>query len=134
MQGMIFIDSNIPMYLIGAEHPLKVRSHELVDSLVRMRRRLVTSAGVLQEICHRYSSQSRREWLQSAFDTVHGIVDQIFPVTPEDVVTSKDLLLSYTKLSARDALHASVMKNLGIEEIATFDSDFDQIPWVTRVS
>jgi predicted nucleic acid-binding protein len=34
--------------------------------------------------------------------------------------------------SARDAIHAAVMLNRGIEWIATFDADFDRVPGIRR--
>ena len=32
---MIFVDSNVSMYLVGAHHPNKTRAMELVDGLIR---------------------------------------------------------------------------------------------------
>ena len=56
---MIFIDSNIPMYLVGAHHPNKTRAIEVVDRLVRGDERLVTDVEVYQEILHRYTAIRR---------------------------------------------------------------------------
>jgi uncharacterized protein len=50
---MIFIDSNIPMYLVGARHPHKVDAQRLLENLLSERVRLVTDTEVLQEILHR---------------------------------------------------------------------------------
>ena len=47
---MILVDSNIPMYLVGAEHPHKVDARRLLERAVAEKRRLVTDAEVLQEI------------------------------------------------------------------------------------
>ena len=44
---MIFIDSNIPMYLVGAPHPHKSDSQRLLEGLISERSRLVTNAEVL---------------------------------------------------------------------------------------
>jgi predicted nucleic acid-binding protein len=49
----MLIDSNVPMYLVGA-HPYKTDAQRWLEKLVRERRRLVTRAEVLQEILHRY--------------------------------------------------------------------------------
>lgn len=134
MTGTVFIDSNVPMYLIGADHPLKYRARDLIEEFLRRRLRLVTSAEVLQEICHRYVAIDRREFLQPAFDAVYGIVDQVYQITEHDVAEAKSLLLGYQKLSARDALHAALMRNLGLGQILSFDADFDHLPWLTRLS
>jgi len=89
---------------------------------------------VLQEICHRYCAIKRTESIQPAFDALYGIADEIFPITREDVEQSKNIILSYPKVAARDSLHAAMLKNLGITELLSFDADFDQFPWIMRLS
>src|SRR5438445_6914042 len=44
--ALILIDSNIPMYLIGAPHPHKSDAQRLLEKLVSDRQRLVTDAEV----------------------------------------------------------------------------------------
>ncbi len=44
---MILVDSNIPMYLIGAPHQHKFDAQRWLEKLVSERRRLVTDAEVL---------------------------------------------------------------------------------------
>jgi hypothetical protein len=66
---VIFVDSNVPMYLIGSEHPNKARARQVLG-----------------------------------------------------------------RLSARDALHLAVMARHGVDRIFTFDTGFDDVPGVTRVS
>jgi len=122
------------MYLIGRADPLQLKAQAVLQDLVRARRRLVTSAEVLQEICHRYQAIKKIEFIRPCFDVIDGIVDQIFPITKQDVEESLNLLLGYKGLSARDALHIAVMRNLGIKEILSLDEDFDEIPWITRLS
>ena len=51
---MIFVDSNIPMYLVGADHPHKGASRSLLERAIADGEVLVTDADVLQEILHRY--------------------------------------------------------------------------------
>jgi predicted nucleic acid-binding protein len=49
---MIFVDSNVPMYLIGAGHRHKTDAQRALERLISERERLVTDAEVLQEILH----------------------------------------------------------------------------------
>ena len=58
---MIFIDSNVPMYLVGSEHPHKVDAQRLLERCIADNERLVTDAEVLQEILHRYAAIDRLE-------------------------------------------------------------------------
>jgi hypothetical protein len=131
---MIFVDSNIPMYLIGADHPNKHLAHALLEKLISEKQSLVTNTEVLQEILHRYSAIHRKEAIQPAFDLLHGFIDQVFDVTEKVVMGAKELLLSYSKLSSRDAVHAAHMKLLKIDTIFTFDRGFDLLPRITRIS
>jgi predicted nucleic acid-binding protein len=129
---VILIDSNIPMYLIGAAHPHKVDSQRLLEQLISERQRLVSDAEVLQEILHRYVAIDRRDAIQPAFDALLGIVDEIFPITPSIVEKAKGIVLGKRRLSARDAVHVAVMAEHGIKEIMTFDAGFEGYPGIVR--
>ena len=131
---MIFIDSNIPMYLLGSAHPHKADARRLLEEAIAAGDRLVTSAEVLQELLHRYSAIGRREAIQPAFDALRGVADDVFPVTPADVERAKDLLLGHPDLSARDALHVAVMQHHEVSRVMSFDGGFDEIPGITRIA
>ncbi len=131
---MILIDSNIPMYLVGAPHPHKSDAQRLLEKLVSDRQRLVTDAEVLQELLHRYVAIDRRDAIQPAFDSLLGIVDQVLSVDLSVAERAKQIVLGHRRVSARDAVHLAVMEHHGIEHILTFDSGFDGFPGVTRLS
>jgi len=131
---VILVDSNIPMYLIGAAHPHKSDARRLLEQAVSNRERLVADAEVLQEILHRYAAIGRRDAIQPAFDALLGIVDQVLAVDQSTVERAKQIVLGYHQLSARDAVHLAVMQQHGIDRIMTFDSGFDGFPGITRLS
>ena len=131
---MILVDSNIPMYLIGAPHPHKSDAQRCLERLVSERQRLVTDAEVLQEILHRYVAIDRRDAIQPAFDALLGIVDQVLAVDGTAAERAKEIVLGHRQLSARDAIHLAVMEQHGIEQILSFDSGFEGFPGVTRLS
>jgi uncharacterized protein len=106
---VILLDSNIPMYLIGAAHPHKLDAQRLLESAVSAGEVLLTDVEVLREICHRYAAIGRREAIQPAFDALLGVVDDVLPIDLEDAQSAKDILLRYETLSARDAIHVAVM-------------------------
>ncbi|HCU24763.1 MAG TPA: VapC toxin family PIN domain ribonuclease [Deltaproteobacteria bacterium] len=130
---MIFIDSNVPMYFIGSDHPNKRITQTTLEDLISRRESLVTNAKVLQEIIHRYTAIRRKEFIQPAFDLLHSFIEKIFDVTEADSEGAKDLVLRYERLSARDALHAAQMKRLKIKNIFSFDGGFDVIPGFQRL-
>ena len=131
---MIFVDSNIPMYLVGTSHPHKADAQRLLEKLVSERQRLVTDVEVLQEILHRYVAIDRRDAIQPAFDAVLGIVDEVLAIDLGAAERAKEIVLGHRELSARDAMHLAVMEKHGIERILTFDSGFDRFPGITRLS
>ena len=77
---MIFIDTNIPMYLIGADQALQLRARTLVEDAVALGEVLCTDAEVLQEILHRYLAIRRPEFIDPAFETLLGVVDVVYPI------------------------------------------------------
>jgi hypothetical protein len=130
---MILVDSNIPMYLVGAAHPRKADARQLLETTIAAGERLVTDAEVLQEILHRYVAIDRRDAIQAAFDAILGVVDEVLPITLADTERAKAIVLGQRRLSARDALHAAVMEREQIARIMTFDAAFDVLPGVTRL-
>jgi predicted nucleic acid-binding protein len=131
---MIFVDSNVPMYLVGTAHPHKVDAQRLLERSVSERRRLVPDAEVLQEILHRYVAIDRRDAIQPAFDALLNVVDEVFAVDEATVERAKKIVLGQTRLSARDAVHIAVMELKGIETILSFDSAFVGYPGITRLA
>ena len=129
---MIFIDSNIPMYLVGAPHAHKADAQRLLEKFISEQQRLVTDAEVLQEILHRFVAIERRDAIQPAFNALLNVIDEVLPVDRMAVERAKEIVLGYTGLSARDAVHLAVMQSNGIEQILSFDSGLDQFPGITR--
>ena len=130
---MIFVDSNVPMYLVGVAHPNKALSRQLLDRVVTDGEVLVTDAEVLQEILHRYVAIGRREAIADAMAATLGVVDEVFPIERSDVLRAQSVL-DETRLSARDALHVAVMRRHGVMRILTFDMGFDAVPGLVRLT
>lgn len=131
---MILVDSNIPMYLVGGSHPHKLDSQQLLESALSAGERLLTNVEVLQEICHRYVAIDRRPAIQPAFDALEGVTEEVLGITHADALLARDIVLRYSSLSARDAIHIAVMERHGIDRIMSFDEGFDAYPGIERVS
>lgn len=131
---MIFVDSNIPMYLVGAAHPHKRDARRILEGLITDGERLVTDAEVFQEILHRYSAIERRDAIQAAFDVLLAVVDEIFPVELRDVEAAKTVLMGHRTISSRDALHLAVMARHEVPTIFSFDRGFDGYPGIDRLA
>lgn len=129
---MIFVDSNIPMYLVGAPHPNKDAARAAVERCISRGERMVTSAEVMQEILHRYVALRRTDAIQPALDVLLGLVDEVYPVEAIDVTNARDVLATRAPMSARDALHVAVMKRRGVDTVLSFDCGFDAVGWLER--
>ena len=128
---MIFVDSNIPMYLVGADHPNKGAARRLLERAIADGETLVTDAEVLQEILHRYVAIARRDAIGPATDALLGAVDEVYPVEREDVERARRLVMA-TGLSARDAVHIAVMRRRGVTQILSFDRRLDAVEGIVR--
>ena len=130
---MILVDSNVPMYLVGAQHPHKADAQRLLERAIADGVRLVTDAEVLQEILHRYVAIARRDAIQPAFDALLSVVEEVFPISERDVQRARHIVLGSPRISARDAIHLAVMEHHEIERVLSFDRGFDGFPGVTRL-
>jgi hypothetical protein len=130
---VIFVDSNIPMYLVGAAHAHKADAQRLLERALSEGEKLVTSVEVFQELLHRYTAIGRRDAIQPAWDTLAGVTDDVYPIEAADVGRARTIVLERQALSARDALHAAVMERRGVSRIMSFDAVFDGLPGIRRV-
>lgn len=131
---MIFLDSNIPMYLVGAPHPNKEAARVALERVIGRGERMVTSAEVMQEILHRYHALRRPDAIQPALDALLGLADEVYPIESADVQRARDVMMGVSRLSARDALHVAVMQRHRVERVMSFDAGFDAVGWIERVS
>jgi predicted nucleic acid-binding protein len=130
---VIFVDSNIPMYLVGAPHPDKTEAQILLERIIASGERLVTDAEVLRELLHRYTAISRRDAISPAMQLTLDIVDEVYPIEKADVLRASEIAQNPAALSARHAIHVAIMERNGIRSILSFDSDFDRWPGLQRV-
>jgi hypothetical protein len=122
------------MYLVGEPHPNKEPSRRALEELVAAGESLCTDAEVLQEILRRYTAIRRPEAIDPAFESVMGVVDVVYPIERTDIERARRLLRTTPRLSARDAIHVAVMQGRDIDRILSFDSGFDGIPGIVRLS
>jgi predicted nucleic acid-binding protein len=129
----VFVDSNIPMYVAGKDHPLREPAVRFMEKVRRGQVEGCTSTEVLQEILFRYTGLGRRDLAVQVYDLFAQLCPVVFPVSLADTDRARDLLGSGTGASVRDLLHAAVMLNNGVTRIATFDRGFDAIPGLERL-
>ena len=130
---MILVDSNIFMYAAGELHPNKKPSVAWLERVARAEVDVVLDAEVLQEILHRYRAIRRWKEGRKVYDQARRLVPIVIPVGVEILDRARSLLDTHTRLMARDALHAAVVLEHGLESVCSFDRDFDQIDGLKRI-
>lgn len=131
---MVFVDSNIPMYVAGREHPHRGPALRFLQRSRAGEIELCTSSEVLQEILYRYAGLHRLDLADEVYDLFVQLCAVVLPVTVMDTDRARALLLTTEGLSVRDAVHAAVMLENGVTQIATFDAGFDTVPGISRVA
>jgi uncharacterized protein len=130
---MVFVDSNIPMYVAGREHPNRAPSLRFLARARAGDIDICTSTEVLQEILYRYAALKRPDFAGSVYDLFVQLCPVVLPVTLADTDRARQLVTGGSGIGVRDAMHAAVMLNHDVTTIATFDVAFDRIPGVTRL-
>jgi len=133
MKPRVFVDANIPMYAAGAEHPLKAPCLRVLEAAARGYVAAVTDAEVLQEIMHRYASLNRQEQGAEVVELFMHVLQDVLPVTREDLVLALTLYREHVQVQARDTVHAAVMRSHGVTVIVTADRHFDQLVGLRRI-
>ena len=131
--GLLFLDTNIPMYAVGSPSPYKAPCVRLLESVAKGRVDAVTDVEVFQEIIYRYHALKRPEACLDVSFYFRRCVPNVWPVLWDDIELTLKLLHRYKELKPRDALHGAVMLNHGITRICSADSDFDRIKEIERI-
>ncbi len=118
---MIFVDTNVVMYAVGGEHPLRSEARHFFEEALADAEHLVTSVEVLQELLHAYLPVARLATLDAAFTLVGARAAEIWPVEPDDLWLARDLVSRHPGLGARDLLHLACCKRRNVKRLKTFD-------------
>jgi predicted nucleic acid-binding protein len=130
----VFIDSNIPMYVAGRDHPNREPARRFLEQVRAGDVEGCTSTEVLQEILYRYAALRRLDLAGDVYDLFVQICPVVFAVTLADTDRARAMLARTASIGVRDAIHAAVMLNNDVTAVATFDTAFDHVPGLSRVA
>ena len=118
---MIFVDTDVLMYAVGREHPLREEARAFLLSAQETGEVLVSSAEVLQELLHAYLPVGREATLDAALALARGRLAQVWPVELEDVLLAHTMVDRHPALGARDLLHLASCTRRQVKRVKTFD-------------
>ena len=128
----IFIDTNILLYLFEQPSTFQNFSKEILQSISIFNQIGVINSYVINEFHYNTIKAHRTKNIESNIDKVFSIPN----IQYKDIEFTKKDITEITKMSAKynlktfDAYHAYYCKKEKIKQIATFDSDFKNIPWL----
>jgi len=129
----VFIDSNIPMYVAGRDHPLREPARRFLERVRAAELEACASTEVLQEILYRCTALKRLDLARQVYELFVLFCPVVYPVTLADTDRAKQLVCDGSGIGVRDAIHVAVMLNNDVRDIATFDAAFDRIPEIRRL-
>jgi predicted nucleic acid-binding protein len=121
------------MYVAGTPHPLREPALRFLRRAQSGEFEACTSTEVLQEILYRYASLKRLDYGRQVYDLFVQLCHIIFPVGLADTDMAKDIVCADPGVGVRDAIHAAVMMNNEIMQLASFDAGFDRIEGIERI-
>jgi len=130
----ILVDTNIPMYAAGRDHPFKAAAQRALMAIAEAPEAFVTNAEVFQELLHRYLTGERPERAWRLLDSFQRLMSGRILAIDEDTLLQLARLEGLSpRPSARDLVHIACMRQHGIGRILSFDRDFDGLPGISRV-
>jgi predicted nucleic acid-binding protein len=117
MSEAIFVDANIIMYAVGAEHPYRQSCQASLTKIADEQVYALVSSEIHQEILHRYLSLGLPDKARQISIKLETLIPVTLPVTLADIHQSRKLIKHYAKLKSRDLIHVAVMLNHGISRI-----------------
>jgi predicted nucleic acid-binding protein len=127
------IDANVLIYARGLPHPYRDACRGLLAEVEAGREEANLDTEVLQEIVHVYWYRRRLQRGLDYLDRLLTLFPTPFSVTLETITTARSILADHRHLQPRDAIHAAVVLNHGLEAIISADRAFDVIAEIKRL-
>jgi hypothetical protein len=129
-----FLDTNVFLYAVGADHPLREPCRELLRRLGDGRFEATTSTEVVQELLYVLDRRGRRgDGLELAGHVI-ALFPGLLPVRREEMERALRFVSGDPELPVRDAIHAATLLNHGLSIIVSADGHFDRLPELRRLS
>ena len=123
---MIVLDTTILVYAVGTDHPLRIPTRALIESVRDGHVRATTTVEVVQEFAHvRARRRSRADAAARATEYAVGLSPLVQP-EPEDLLEGLDLFGGSESLGPFDAVLAATARRRGWA-LASADRSFGQV-------
>lgn len=85
----------------------------------------------------RHGNVTVAEWVRGALCAARLLIERAIAAGERlvsDAEVLQEILDRYVAIARRDAIHVALLERRGVADILSFDSGFDQVPGIRRVS
>jgi len=126
------IDANVFIYARGQPHPYRDPCRRLLADVRAGRQTANTDTEALQEVMYVYWYRRREDVGLQYLDRLLRLFQAPFSVDHAIMLGARLVLGTHPRLHPRDAIHASVVMQHGLEGIISTDRGYDDVAGVTR--
>lgn len=130
---MIYLDANFFVFASLDTSEKGLNAAKIQKDIIEGKLFGATSSLALDEVMWSFIKNKRLEILRKTIEEIYSMKN----LTIKEVDASVPLLaldfIEKYNLKPRDAFHAALMKNFGINEVVSDDSDFDKVEWIKRI-
>jgi uncharacterized protein len=117
----LLADTNVFLYALGTEHPLRAPARALIDAAGAGRLSITTTPLVVQEIVHvRAVRRDRSDAVAVAHDVVR-MCDPLLIESAGDLSRALELFVRYDRLDPFDSLLAATALNADVDGLVSAD-------------
>ena len=129
---MKLLDANVVIYSMGRDHPYREPCRIIISQLEERRHDYVVDTEMLQEVLYVFTHRGDSKKGVEAVLRLLDLFPDVIPITGAEIGAASRLIGQPPRLSVRDAIHAAVALEHGLEGIVTADKAFDNIPGLRR--
>lgn len=129
----VLIDSAIPIYALGAAHPLRDSCRAIMRAAAGEEIRAYASVEMIQELVHHRLRRTGDRALAAADGRDTAQLCTLLNFDREVLDLALDLIERIPTIRGRDAVHAATALAYGIERIVSTDSAFDGLLGLARI-
>ena len=129
---MIYLDANF-FVIYNFDQTTKGDRARKIQAQIIAGEHAATSSLALDEVMGVLIKNKKANLLRETIEDIYNVpnldVREVHGSIPLDALD----IIEKHGLRPRDAFHAAIMKDLGLNEIVSDDSDFDRIEWIKRI-
>ena len=129
----LFLDSNVFLYAIGPDHPLKSHCAKILRAVAGGEVMANTSTEVVQEVLFVVGRRGDKQAATRASLGILRLFPELLPVTRDDMLRACTIYRESDRIPPRDAVHAATMLNNHLTHIVSADRDFERIEGIRSV-